>query len=371
MADRRELALVAVERTRMPMVVSDPNQPDNPIVLANHAFFDLTGYTADEVVGRNCRFLQGPDTARSDVDRLHQALARDDDQIQVELLNYRKDGSSFWNQLAVSAVRNADGQLLYHFASQNDVSARRAATALQANEHRLLMEVDHRAMNALAVVQSIVNLTRADTDEGLLHAIRRRVDALARAHRLLALHHWQGIGLHDLMRTQITGESGLRVSLEGPSVLLAPHVAQPLALVLHELFSNAQLHGALSGESGHVRLSWISSGNGLQLRWDENAVIYDEATITEKMGLMAVRNVVEGQLGGHISQTIDNATLIVAIEVPDVVFFRKCLKRFKPFEIYHAQERFIRRSAPNYALHLSNDTNALQCIFDTMEAHTA
>jgi PAS domain S-box-containing protein len=65
MTDRRESALVAVERTCKPMVMSDPNQPDNPIVLANHAFLDLTGYSAEEVVGRNSRFLQGPDTARA------------------------------------------------------------------------------------------------------------------------------------------------------------------------------------------------------------------------------------------------------------------------------------------------------------------
>ena len=66
--DRRELALVALERTRMPMVVTDPRLPDNPIVLANHAFLDLTGYTADEVVGRNCRFLQGAGTDEAALD---------------------------------------------------------------------------------------------------------------------------------------------------------------------------------------------------------------------------------------------------------------------------------------------------------------
>jgi PAS domain S-box-containing protein len=81
--DRRELALVAVERTRMPMVITDPRQPDNPIVLANQAFLDLTGYTADEVLGQNCRFLQGPDTAAEDVDSIRAA--------------YRISSSSMWS----------------------------------------------------------------------------------------------------------------------------------------------------------------------------------------------------------------------------------------------------------------------------------
>lgn len=319
MRDRRELALVAVERTRMPMVVSDPNQPDNPIVLANHAFLDLTGHSAEEVIGRNCRFLQGPDTAQAVIDRLRQALARDEDHIEIELLNYRKDGSTFWNQLVISAVRDADGRLLYHFASQQDVSARRAAQALQVNEHQLLMEVDHRAMNALTLVQSIVSLTRADTDEGLLHAIRRRVDALAQAHRLLATHRWRSVGLHDLVRTQIAEDADHQVSLDGPPVRLVPHVVQPLALVLHELYSNAKLHGALSGDSGRVQLSWRPSRTALRLCWNEGEVVYDEATATRKLGLTIVRNVVESQLMGRLTRTILETELVVAIDVPDVV----------------------------------------------------
>ena len=115
--DRRELALVAVERTRMPMVVSDPRQPDNPIVLANHAFLELTGYAPDEVIGRNCRFLQGPETEASAVDAIRSGLAENPDYISVELLNYRKDGSAFWNELVISPVRDDTGQVIYHFAS--------------------------------------------------------------------------------------------------------------------------------------------------------------------------------------------------------------------------------------------------------------
>lgn len=319
MTDRRELALVAVERTRMPMVVSDPNQPDNPIVLANHAFLTLTGYSAEEVVGRNCRFLQGPETSTDAVDRLRQALDRQDDHIQLELLNYRKDGSTFWNQLFISSVRSADGRLLYHFASQHDVSADRAALALQADKHRLLMEVDHRAMNALTLVQCIVNLTRADTEEGLLRAIKRRVGALARAHRLLAALSWHSVGLHDLVRTQIGEKADQRVLLDGPPVRLAPHAAQPLALVLHELFSNAQLHGALSSESGNVQLAWITSGSALNLIWHEDEVVYNDDSETNKLGLVIVRNVVESQLNGQLNQTIRKSALFVTIDVPDVV----------------------------------------------------
>jgi PAS domain S-box-containing protein len=75
LADRKELASVAIERTRMPMVVTNPREEDNPIVLANKAFLDLTGYTAEEIIGRNCRFLQGAESSRTAIAEIRAALA--------------------------------------------------------------------------------------------------------------------------------------------------------------------------------------------------------------------------------------------------------------------------------------------------------
>src|SRR6478672_9397930 len=87
--DRGNIFFAAVEMTRMPMVVTDPRQPDNPIVFANGAFFDLTGYTNEETVGRNCRFLQGPQTDRSTVEEVRNAL-REERAVAVDILNYKK-----------------------------------------------------------------------------------------------------------------------------------------------------------------------------------------------------------------------------------------------------------------------------------------
>ena len=85
----------------MPMVVTNPREEDNPIVLANKAFLDLTGYTAEEIIGRNCRFLGQDDAA---------ALANERE-VNVEILNYRKSGSTFWNRLRLSPVHGDDGKL--------------------------------------------------------------------------------------------------------------------------------------------------------------------------------------------------------------------------------------------------------------------
>ena len=122
----KNIFFAAVETTRMPMIVTDPKRDHNPIIFANQAFLELTGYGSEELLGRNCRFLQGPETDRSIVAQVREAV-EERREISVELINYRKDGSTFWNALFISPVYNDAGELIYFFASQLDVSRRRDA----------------------------------------------------------------------------------------------------------------------------------------------------------------------------------------------------------------------------------------------------
>ncbi|KHJ53034.1 histidine kinase [Aureimonas altamirensis] len=139
----------AVRTTRMPMLITDPHQPDNPIIFANDAFGRLTGYDRHEVIGRNCRFLQGTGTNTDDVTRIRNAVARCE-AIEVDLLNYRKDGSSFWNRLLVSPVFDEDGNLTYFFASQFDVSPdRRRVSELQSAHGEMEFEVERRMLDLM------------------------------------------------------------------------------------------------------------------------------------------------------------------------------------------------------------------------------
>jgi PAS domain S-box-containing protein len=133
----------AVRATRMPMLITDPRQPDNPIVFVNDAFWRLTGYTRAETLGRNCRFLQGPETRREDIARIRDAVERCVP-IEIELLNYRKDGSTFWNRLLMSPVFD-EGRLTYFFASQFDVTPERERLIRLANDREALeAEVQNR-----------------------------------------------------------------------------------------------------------------------------------------------------------------------------------------------------------------------------------
>lgn len=122
-SNRADPFAAAVRATRMPMIVTDPRLFDNPIVFANDAFLALTGYERIEVTGRNCRFLQGPDTDPEAVDAIRTAI-REERPIRVDLLNYRKDGSVFRNALYLGPVHDEEGRLRYFFASQLDVTER-------------------------------------------------------------------------------------------------------------------------------------------------------------------------------------------------------------------------------------------------------
>lgn len=316
LVDRRELAVIAMERTRMPMVVTDPRQPDNPIVLANRAFLEMTGYAAEEMIGRNCRFLQGPETDPEAIEQVRAAVAAETD-ITIELLNHRKDGSTFWNQLFISPVHDDEGKLLYFFASQMDVSRRRVAQRLELEEHHLLREVDHRAKNALALVQGIVRLSRADDAAAYAHAVQGRVDALARAHSLLAERNWRDVRLERLIQAEVEPFGALRVDLHGPSTSLAPSQVQPLALLLHEMLANAEQHGALSASGGRVAIDWRTDGE-IHIDWRETNGPPPADKRRSGFGSTMMAAIVRRQLNGKMAFDWDAAGLHSELAFPQL-----------------------------------------------------
>ncbi|WP_055047292.1 HWE histidine kinase domain-containing protein [Devosia sp. A16] len=137
----------AVRATRMPMLITDPRQDDNPIVFVNDAFAKLTGYARAETLGRNCRFLQGPGTSTADVARIRDAIDRRVP-IEIELLNYRRNGTTFWNKLLISPVFDSDGELTFFFASQFDVTPERERISRLATDREMLeAEIENRILD--------------------------------------------------------------------------------------------------------------------------------------------------------------------------------------------------------------------------------
>ncbi len=112
----------AVQHSTEAMVLSDPHQPDHPLIAANPAFAVMTGYGLNEIIGRNCRFLQGSSTDPGTAGRIRAAIKAEAGCIEW-IVNHRKDGRAFWNLLFLSPVHDRAGRLLHYFGNQLDITA--------------------------------------------------------------------------------------------------------------------------------------------------------------------------------------------------------------------------------------------------------
>ncbi|MFP4099208.1 PAS domain S-box protein [Coleofasciculus sp.] len=119
--ERLRILESAVNASSNGILISDPHQPDNPIIFVNSGFERLIGYSVAEILGRNCRFLQGDDSSQAQLEEVRQAIATQKD-CQVTLRNYRKDGSVFWNDLYISPVRDSQGKLTHFLGVQTDIT---------------------------------------------------------------------------------------------------------------------------------------------------------------------------------------------------------------------------------------------------------
>ena len=138
-----ELKERAMDEANVGITISDPNREDNPLVYVNDGFVDQTGYSREESLGRNCRFLQGDDRDQSALDDLRDAIASEED-ITVELRNYRADGEQFWNRLSVTPVYDDDGELVNHVGIQQDVTdIRESQRELRAERERFQLLIEN------------------------------------------------------------------------------------------------------------------------------------------------------------------------------------------------------------------------------------
>jgi PAS domain S-box-containing protein len=278
-AGRGDVFFAAVSQANLPMVVTDPRQADNPIVSANAAFLRMTGYGADEVLGRNCRFMQGPGTDSAAIQKIRHAI-RERASVTVELVNHRRDGTPFWNALFVSPVFGQDGELLYFFGSQLDVTGQRAAEAALRRAQKLeavgqlTSGVAHDFNNLLMVIAGNLELLgKAEGAERRERLADRIGQAVSRAQRLtkqlLAFARKQQLDRRTVDLNALVAAMGelARRSL-GPHVRLetrlepdlAPCFADPgqVEVALVNLLLNARDAmpggGAVTVSTGSVRL---------------------------------------------------------------------------------------------------------------------
>ena len=189
--------------------------------------------------------------------------------LQTEVSVTRRNGERRLCMIAAAVSFDDSGAIVRVDGVTVDVTDRREAERRQA---LLAREVDHRARNALAIVQSVIRLTNAGgSTEAFKEAVDGRVRALAQAHELLAQSRWQGADIVKLVGEELAPYAigSTRVTASGPSIVLPPDRAQTIALILHELATNAAKYGGLSASSGGVEVNWRFENSELVLDWIE------------------------------------------------------------------------------------------------------
>jgi PAS domain S-box-containing protein len=233
----------------------------------------------------------------------------------------RAEGHEVWLEETAKAEFDAAGRYLRLKGLTRDISVHKRA---EERQRQLVHELDHRVKNVLASVATVAQRTgdgSASVDE-FLHGFDGRIQAMAHAHALLSRSRWQGARLADLVDKELApwAQSG-NTSIEGPDVLLAPAATQTVAIVLHELATNASKYGALTTPHGRIAVRWRLERNGegpraLVLDWTESGGPAVAAPSQAGYGTGAIRNLIPYELGGTVELAFETEGVRCTIALP-------------------------------------------------------
>ena len=256
--------MVAAHST-MPFCISDPAQPDCPIVFANRAFCELTGYPLNEVVGRNCRFLQGKDTDSAAVGAIRAAV-EDGRAVAVDILNYRRNGTSFWNALHVGPILGDSGEVRYFFATQWDVTNVRAARERAEFSRTVTREVRRRTSLVTALAMHLVRVVgRVFNIPSEAREISDRMLALTRGYDVSSDLDQTGlVPLQASIARVVEPLAQVRLLEKGDEDLVDANQVALLALALHDIAEGSRERGtalmpisvAVQRVRDHIILRW-------------------------------------------------------------------------------------------------------------------
>ncbi|WP_338728477.1 bacterio-opsin activator domain-containing protein [Haladaptatus sp. DJG-WS-42] len=262
--DELSLKERAMNEAPVGIAISDATQPDNPLSYVNDSFVEMTGYTEAEILGRNCRFLQGEDSDQAAVTAMREAIAAEEE-VVVEVKNYRKNGELFWNRVNIAPIRDADGEVRYFVGFQNDVTARKEAELALAREREHLADLLDR-------VQGLVQ----DVTQTLVRSVNREEIEETVCKQLASadpyVYAWVGevdVGTDEVVPTQWSGEALVSVGDIGVD-LNDPDAA-----------SNPVVRAVKTGTMQTARVGVRGFGRGYPKRVTEVAAIplvYDDVT---------------------------------------------------------------------------------------------
>jgi PAS domain S-box-containing protein len=273
---------------------------DGIIASWNNGAQRLFGYAAEEVIGKHITILIPPDH-RDEENTIIDRIRRGQRVEHYETVRRRKDGSLVEISLTVSPVKDGQGKIVGASKIARDITVRKR------NEEQIALlarEAEHRAKNVLATVQATVQLTQADTPEGVKQAIAGRIQALANVHRLFTQSRWLGADLRSVVSDELAPycrEGEARARIDGPSLLLEPNSAQTIAVTLHELATNAAKYGALSVPAGRIQVEWSRVADGrIVLRWAETGGPLVKPLTRRGFGMRVMESMIREQLQGDV-----------------------------------------------------------------------
>jgi PAS domain S-box-containing protein len=278
----------------------------------------IFGYRSEEMLGRHITTLIPPELHEEE-ERIIAQLACGERIEHYETVRIAKDGRRVDISLTVSPIRDSSGQVVGASKVARDVTDRKRA---EETQRLLLDELNHRIKNTLATVQAIATQTlrRAKDPSSFVTAFNGRIQSLSRAHALLTGGSFQGADIQQLVRDQLLlgGQPDPRIAWAGPSVLLEGQVALHLALVLHELGTNARKHGALSAPSGQVSARWevrSNAGPRLVFDWRESGGPKVKAPASRGFGSLLIEQSLQTH-GGIVSVSYVETGLVCTIDLP-------------------------------------------------------
>jgi len=273
--------------------------PDGSFLEINNRFAEITSYSAAELLAGGFQQITHPDDLAEDLAHVDELLSGKAQTFAMEKRYIGKDGSPIWVNLTVALVRDLAGQPDYFISVIEDIAERKQA---QDRERLLSREIDHRAKNLLMVVQSIVHLSGGPDIDEFKESVVGRIQALARAHGLLAASRWNAVALRNLVDEELEpyAISADCVARSGPDLNLKPAAAQSLGLVVHELATNAAKYGALSRPGGRVELNWRQDAGRLRIDWRESGGPPVTPPSSSGFGSALIRITIERQLNGEL-----------------------------------------------------------------------
>jgi PAS domain S-box-containing protein len=277
-SDRREADVTAA---RLAAIVASSDDAivsktlDGIVTSWNGGAVRIFGYQPEEMIGQSIKRII-PAELQSEEDDILARLRRGERIDHFDTVRLAKDGRRVEISLTVSPIRDGTGTVVGASKVARDVGERKRHEEMQ---RLLLDELNHRVKNTLATIQAIASqsMRSASSPRSFVDSFNGRVQALAGAHDLLVQGKMKGTGLIDLLRQQVAlgPADGSRISYFGPDAILEPRLAVQLALVLHELATNARKYGALSVPTGRLSVSWtvgLSPDRELRLSWEESGV---------------------------------------------------------------------------------------------------